>query len=458
MRRTVAGLGIVTLLMMWAVAPVSGQVGERPRDTDNTKAAERAIEDAEGADDAVESRLHYETALTSAEAEIAENANNPLGFRLAALASLGLEQYVEAGKYFDRAGELYPLYEFGDQSLRESTWISLYQEASPLLSSGDYEAVSVLLEGAHSIYSGRPEVMITLVQIYAQLGENDRALEYMDEVDAFMASEAVSSADSATVAGWQEQAAILPAMRAQVFSTTGRLSEAAALYRDLSEADPSNLDYSRGLATILMEMGNEAEALDIYEELLERPGLSGQDYYAIGVGFYRASDYDRAVRAFTGAVDQNSRDRDALEMWARSLSLDSLFAEVPEVAERWIALDPYSQDGYVILAQATNQNGDTQATQEAMATVDALEVSVDQLQLQRFGGGGGVVNGSVTNKTLEVGTSVTILFTFYGSSGDTIGSVTTTVSVGAENMAEIFRAEFDSAEVVGGYGYEVTIG
>ena len=207
-----------------------------------------------------------------------------------------------------------------------------------------------------------------------------------------------------------------------------------------------------------MDMGNETEALDVSEDLLSRPGLSGQDYYSIGIGFYQASDYERAVRAFCGAAEENSRDRDALELWARSLSLDSVYVDVAPVAERWIELDPYSQNGYVILAQAANQNGDTERTQEAMATVQALEVNVDQLQLQKFNEGGGVVSGSVINKTLEAGASVTLRFTFYGTSDNPIGSVTAAVTVGAADMAEIFRAQLDSEESIGGYSYELTVG
>ncbi len=458
MKRAPAGLGIVVLLVMWAAVPASAQLGERPRDTDNTEAAEEAIEDAEDADDDAERRMHYQTALASAQAAITEDANNPAGHRLAALASLGLEQYAEAGKYFDRAMELYPLYEFEDQPLRERTWMDLYQTASPLVSSGDYDGAAAVFEGAHAIYSGRPEAMITLGQLYAQLGEHDRSIEYMDEVAVFMASDVLANFDSATVAGWQDQVSVLGGLRAQVLSAAGRLPEAAAAYRELSDSDPSNLEYGKGLASVLMEMGNEAEALEVYEDLLSRPGLSGQDYYAIGIGFYQANDYERAVRAFGGAAEQNSRDRDALEMWARSLSLDSVYVDVPPVAERWIELDPYSQNGYVLLAQAANQNGDTERTQEAMATAQALEVNVDQLQLQKFNEGGGVVSGSVINKTLEAGASVTLRFTFYGTSDNPIGSVTAAVTVGAANMAEIFRAQFDSGEIIGGYSYELTVG
>lgn len=432
--------------------------GERPRDTENTRTAERHLEAGDEAEDEAEARMHYELALTAAEAAIAEDATNPLAYRLAAMSALGLERYAEAGEYFDRATELRPIYEFDDQPLRERTWIDLYQEATPLVSSGDYEAAAEIFENAHAIYQGRPEIMVTLAQIYASIGEHDKALEFMDRTDAFMGSEVMSVVDSATAADWRESAADLPVLRAQVYSADGRFEEAAAAFRELSAQDPTNLEYVRNLAAVLMQGGNEAEALQVYEDLLNRPGLSGQDLYSIGVGFYQASDYARAVQAFGGAAGTAPQNRDALEMWARSLQLAESYQEIPPVARRWVELDPYSQNGYLIMAQAANQTGDSQTTQEAMGAAQGLEVAVDQLQMQHFSTGGGIVNGQVVNKTASEGSSVTLRFTFYGTSGSPIGSVTETVTLAGTDMASVFRVQFDSAEQVSGYGYELTIG
>lgn len=432
--------------------------GEPPRNTENTRAASRAIDAAEKADDEAEARMHYEQALTSAQAAIAEDETNPLGHRLAAVAALGLEQYADAGRHFDRATALRPIYEFEDQPLRERVWLDLYQEASPLIQAGDYAAAAVVFENANAIYQGRPEAMFTLGQIYAQLGQHDKSIQYLDQAQAFMGSELMTVADSATAAGWREQAAEIPELRAQVLAAAGRYEEAADAYRALSSSDPMNLGYRRNLASILMRMERETEALQVYTDMLSRPGLTGEDYFAIGAGFYQASDYKGAARGFSGAANLNPRDRDALEMWARSLQLDESWADVPPVAQRWIALDPATQNGRLILAQAANQNGDAQTTQGAIQGVEGLQVAVDQLQLQRYGNGGALVSGSVINKKLQEGAGVTLRFTFYGAGDRPIGSVTQRVTVGAVDGTRSFQAEFDSTEQVGGYSYELTVG
>jgi tetratricopeptide (TPR) repeat protein len=443
------------------ILSAAGGAGLNPRNTENTRAAQSAINDAEDAADAgnaAEARSFYESAAQSAELAIAEDAQNPLAFRLAAMAAMGLEDYAKASENFDKAQELRPVYEFDFVPIREAKWIDLYQEATPFVQAGDYEAAATYFEQANAVYQGRPEAMVTLGQIYAQLREHDKAIESIDMAIAFMGdSEHLASMDSATVAGWQEQAAELPMLRAQVLADAGRWEDAVVMYRDLSAADPGNVELKRGHAAILSEMGNDAEAAVIYEELLQMPGLSSEDFFSIGVGFYQASDYGRAVEAFAGAARVSVNDRDALEMWARSLQLDSMYADVPEVAERWIELDPNSQNAWLILAQAANEAGDQAVTQRAIQAVDALDVNVNDLTLRRFGNGGGAVGGSVINKNLQDGQNVTLRFTFYADDGTPIGSVTEMVAVGAAGMAAVFRVQFDSAESVGGYSYQLSV-
>jgi tetratricopeptide (TPR) repeat protein len=432
-----------------------GSAGISPRNTEFTRAAESALDAAEDANSDDEARMHYEEAASAARSAIAEDGQNPLAHRLAAMAALGLEDFETAAAHFGHAQELRPLYEFDFIGIREAAWIDQYQEATPYVQSGDYETAVVHLENANAIYDGRPEAMITLGQIYAQLREHDKAVENMDAATAFMSSETAAQMDSVTVAAWQEQIDELPLLRAQVLADAGRFEEAVGTYRQLSAADPTNIELRRGLAAILVQMGSEAEATAIYDEMLGMPGLSAEDFFAIGVGFYQSNDYARAVRAFSGAVAVSVNDRDAIEMWARSLQLDSLYADVPVVATRWIGLDPNSQNAYLILAQATNQNGDQLATAEAIETLDQLDVTVNDLQLRRFGNGGGTVSGSLINKKLDQGASVSIRFTFYADDGTPIGSVTESVSTGETDMAEVFTVQFDSAELVGGYSYEI---
>ena len=459
------GLGLTGCASGGGSAPATGPTGganllaqgERPRETENTRAAEGHLEAAEEAASADQARPLYEQAMQSGQAAVAEDPTNPLAHRLAGFAALGLEDYQAAGQHFDRAQELRPIYEIELAPVREQAYIDLYQAASPYLQSGDFTQAVGFLEGANAVYPDRPEALITLAQIHGQERNHDLAIQRIDEAIAFFQSDRMEDVDLETAAAWQEQADGLPLMRAQVLADAGRYEEAAVSYRQMVEADPSNIALTQDLAAILMQMGNEAEALEVYEALLARPSLSAQDYYRIGVGFYQASDYERAADAFGESAEMSRMDRDAIEMWARSLQLDSAYAAVPPVAERWLELDPASQIAITVLAQAVNATGDAARAGEIIRRVDALPVTVNDLQMRRFEGGA-EVTGSVSNLTAEQGSRVTLEFTFYGPSGERLGTASQEVPIRAPGMSEVFQVEFSSEQPVAGYGYTYTTG
>ena len=432
--------------------------GARPVETDNTDAAVEALDaalEAEEAQNAAVAAQQYQAAMTAAQAAITENPSNPLAYRLAGEAALGLQDYTQAAEHLDRAVELRPVYDLELAPLRENAYITLYGEAIPLLQAQQFTEAAEILEEANAIFPLRPEAMITLAQIYAQERQHDRAIERIDQVREFMASDRLAEVDSATAAQWREDAGNMLLMRGQVLADAGRFEEAVATYRELSAEEPDNIAVQQDIAAILMTMGREQEAVAEYERLLNRPGLSAQDYYRIGVGFYNNEDYTRAAQAFEQAAGASPRDRDALEMWARSLHLDSAFTAVGPVAERWIELDPSSQIALSVYAQATNNAGDPQRAAEIMRRAEDLIVTVDDLEMRR-GGNTAVVNGSVANRSLNPGDRVTVTFTFYNTQGQALGTAMHQATLAAAGEKQVFQVEYTAAQPVAGYSYEVT--
>jgi tetratricopeptide (TPR) repeat protein len=429
--------------------------GVSPRDTPNTDDAGDALDDGEDADDPAEARTHFQRALTSAQAAIAEDSQNPLAHRLAALAHLSLENFQDAGEHFGHAEELRPIYQFEDVTLREQAYIDQYQLASPLLGEAAYDEAAVYLENASAVYSARPEANVTLAQIYASQRQHDQAIQKIDEVQTFLSSDTMDDIEDETAATWRALAEGFPLMRAQVLADAGRLEDAAVAYRELVAAGPNDSEIQQDLAAILMQIGNTQEALQVYNNLMSLPGMDSDGLSRIGLGFYQADQFGEAATALQRAAEVSPNDRDAIEWWARALLADSAFTEVPAVADRWLALDPQSRHGLAILAQAANMNGDTQAAAAAIQRVQELEFSVENLQMRRSPGVGADVSGAVSNTSLAAGVQVTLLFTFYAESGSPLGTVINTVAIGAEGMSEVFQLQFDTAEMVGGYGYEV---
>jgi len=430
--------------------------GESPRETPNTRAAGDHINAGEDAADPAQARTHYQMALTSAQAAIAEDARNPLAYRFAALANLRLENFQEAGRLFDQAQELRPVYQFEDVGTREQVYIDQYQLASPLLQDpASYEQAATHLENAAAVYHARPEANVTLAQLYAALRQHDRAVQKIDEVQAFLASDAMADIDEETAANWRSQAEGFPLLKAQIFADGGRFEEAVVEYRALVATNPDDLELQQDLGAILAQMGDSEGAVQVYTRLLTRPGLDSDGLSRIGLGFYQADQYAQAATALGRAAELSPMDRDALEWWVRSLMADSAFAQIPPVANRWLELDPNSQQGFAILAQAANVSGDARAAAAAIQRISAIEFSVDNLQMRRDADGGAEVTGAVANKTLATGSQVTLVFTFYAVGGSRLGTVIHTVAVGAQGTSDAFQLRFESADLVGGYSYTV---
>lgn len=442
--------------------------GERPRENDFTDAAEEQLEQAREAETPEAGAPFFRAAVEAAQAAINADSTNPLGYRLAGEAYLGLDDYEMAGDMLDRAEELRPVYVLETERIRETAWLDRYQAAAPLVNSGDYEGAIEIYEQANAIYQGRPEVMITLGQVYQALGEHDKAIENLQAAQDLIESDRTAQMDEATAAGWREQGAMLPTYIAQSLVAAGRYEEATTALRGLLEEDPGNVAYLQSLANAFVRMEQPDSATAVYNEVLALDGLTSDQLYRVGVGFYQIEDYVGAADAFKAAATASVNDRDALELWARSLLIEypagegepeipaEALADLDEAATRWLELDPYSQNAHIILAQTVNREGDEGRASELVEAIEGLQVTMDNLQLQRGQGGGGAVVGTMTNKSLDAGTPITVEVTFYDAAGTVLATETTTVSAPAADASAQFRVGFPGDAYIGGYGYTLS--
>ncbi len=433
--------------------------GQPPRQTDDTRAAAEALKQAHALGDsaqASETQPLYQKALASANKAIAADTMNPLPYLQKGEALIGLDNYAGADTALAKAQKLRPLYQFEINPMRERAWIAIYNKAAPLVNQGDYKKAVDLFQQANDIYKGRPEAMIILGQIYAQLHDDTLALKNLDMAQKVIADRG-QEVDSATLAGWKSQAQKIPFTKATVLADAGRFEEAIAQFRKIAAEHPNDLTTKRNLATLLLQAQHKDEAIAVLDSLMARTDMTPQDYYQVGIRYYQAEAYPKAATAFEKAATASPKDRDALEMWTRCLRIDSAYAKVPAVAKRWIALDPNNPNAYIIEAQALNNlKKDTAEVNDLVNKVQGLKVKVDNLVLHRSGDGGGYVTGELTNASLAEGAQVTLHFTFYDDSGASIGTKDETVQLGAKGQKKVFRANFDSSQPIGGYGYTLS--
>lgn len=439
--------------------------GESPRQNEMTRAAASELDRASEAETDATARPAYEAALEAAEAAIQTDDTNPLPYYQAGQAQIGLGNYAEADSLLSRATELRPIYELEIAPLREQTWFDLYQEAAGLIDQGDIEAARPIFEGANRMYRERPEVMVTLGQIYTQTGDYDAALEQFETAREVIADESYREGrDSVTIATWEEQGEQLPLQIAQVLLNAQRYEEASGAIEDILEGDPGNLVLTKTLASLYVQRDQADSAAILYQDLLARPDLAAEDYYEIGIGLYQMEEYEQAADAFMQAP--TAFDRDAAEMAAISLQLahprsdsaqvsTATLEELREVAEQWLEIDPYSRQAHIVLAQTYSRLGNEDGAGEIARRLEGLSVVTTNLELRRDFDGGGTFVGQLMNVNAEPGQTVTVTATFVDRQGNTLGTESTTVQTPAEGQIAPFQIQFQSDQPLGGNTYDI---
>ena len=439
--------------------------GERERRNEMTRAAERALEDAQDPENAANAATLYQEALTAAEAAIAADPTNPLPHLQAAYANAGLGNYGAAAEMFDRAEFLRPIYELETERQREQIWIELYQQGANAVNSGQYEEAAQIFRDADAIYGARPEVKVILGQLLVSLGQYDEGVEVLESAMSLIESDRINEMDSVTAENWRASAADIPVTIATAYVNGGRYEEARTSLRALLAEEPNNTSYLNSLAGVFMRMEMPDSAKVIYDRLLSMDGLDATDYYNIGVGRYQGSDFVGAAAAFNRAAEASTNDRDAIEMYARSMqiaygqnadameppagALENLFS----MANRWKDLDPNNRNAYLIAAQTANRLGNEDAARENVAAIEALPFTVDNLTLQRSGSGGGTLVGILHNVSVNEGTPIRLEFTFYDANGSSIGTQSWSMPAPAADGTREIRVDFMSDQKIHGYSY-----
>jgi len=94
----------------------------------------------------------------------------------------------------------------------------------------------------------------------------------------------------------------------------GSLGEAEALYRRAIEADPKNLDALNNLGVLCMSQLRDAEAIDIFTQLIDVKGDWADPYYNLACLYSRQGNVPRSLWNLRVALWMNRE----LKEWART--------------------------------------------------------------------------------------------------------------------------------------------
>ncbi len=462
--------------------------GNRPRDTENTRAASVHLVQAATAQ-GEQAQTHFQQALDEATQAIAADSTNPKAYLLAGQAAVGLEQWQKADSMFTDALELYPGYADQIVSEREQAWVNAYNQGAAALNAGNTDQALAYFEGADLMYRERPEALVALGSIYARTGEAQKALDAYTGALKILNGPVPEGLGDEQAANWREDRKGVAMSAAQLAAQTGDFSKAADILGNLLTQSDS-LDESTKLSALTARAGYMAQAGQpdsaetIYNEVLKRSDLSSQDYFQIGIGFFNTGDYARAADAFEKAAELNPYSRDALLNLVQSLyseavdvekgeatpernqQLNAIYDRILAAAQQVRDFDPLNRNllsfmlrayrGKAEMASGAEARQLTQKTQELFRAYQAQKYEVENIALALQPNETAKVTGDFTNLSGEPGQNVEIRFQILDRDGNVLDTSMITVTVPEKNESVGFQTSVKlPSGKFGGWKYEV---
>ncbi len=457
---------VLTVLTMLIVS--SGNLTSQqfePEITANTARWSGQIGDAFELGEGEEQRGAFAAILELIDIAIADEVENenPLAFLQKGQAHMFRGEFTEADMAFDKAEELYPDY-FTDAGMgpvstgeaRNGAWTMAFQEGAEYLNQQEFVRAVELFMMANELYSQRPEAFMNLAVALQSTGDIEGSIQSWYDAVEVMENPDFAPEDPADVAQWESY---LPMSRGNLGSLLSsiaeRADEAIAVLQVVVDEDPSNSSAQGTLAMLLSQSGAGDDAMAIFDEILANEEGSWQDYYNAGITLYQAEDWNRSALAFQKLLERAPMYRDAMDYRVWALANAGQLGEQVDVSAALLELDPNNRLILQLHYQALSAEGASQ--EELQPTLDqllGLQFDIDALTLAPAQEGGSV-SGYFINKTMDPGTKVKLMFTYYDQGGNTIGSTEVEIEVPDVEGETTFSATFEAEVPVLGYSYEI---
>ncbi len=441
------------------------QGGVRPRSNEHTRSAELFLTQALSAEDEETKQARYGQALQSALAGITADPGNPQSIFQAGQAYVGLNDFLGADSMLTKAEGLYPVYQLEAESWREQGWVSAYNMAIPPLNEGNLEAAAEFFAQANALYAVRPEALLQLGSIYSRIDRPaDAAGAFRQAMGILEGTKEEQLADTAAADIWRQHWDIATLGLGQAYILAKMYTEASEHFNVLLAEDPNNIEILGSLASVLTELGEAdttrtqfyADSVQaLYDNLMNRPGLTERDLFNAGVGLYQIENYAMAAEAFRKAAEMNPFNRDARLNLAQTYYAASTWEDLIPAARSLLEVDPRNGLVWIFLTRAYSETQQTEAANAVFNEFQGFGYEIQNILLDANPDGGATIRGELKNTTLQPGTTVTLRFHFGGPEGREVGQVDIRVQAPAAEEVQTFQGEFSSSQVVTGYRYEV---
>jgi tetratricopeptide (TPR) repeat protein len=405
----------------------------------HTRGAELELTWASRKDDPQTKPERYNRALEKLAESYADPPVEPRTHLLAARAYLGLRDYAGADSSLKMLVDSAP--QCSDQALemRFNAWVPLYNGGIEKLAAGDEDGALAAFEQANVIYTDSRS-MNNIASIYQSRGETGRAIE--------MYQEALNSG------GEEEMVRVASINLAELMRAEGRDAEALEIYSDYAASHPEDILGRLNYAIALIDAGSEEEAQEIFTSLLGRDDLNFLQWSQVGIGLYRAQNFDEAALAFQKAHELQPLNKETLENLANSYYQAERYAELQPLADTLVQRYPYEKVNYNLLATARTEAGDEDGALEALEAREGITFEFLRAQLGPAADGIYSIDGTVMNTSGTGGAEVTIPVHFLSEGGQVALTEPLTLTLPATGEAAGFQVQVQSDTPIVGFRYD----
>jgi tetratricopeptide (TPR) repeat protein len=470
--------GILAALVL---LPATAQAQKRPSNNMHTRSADVYLKQAQDARVVTDRNQLFEKAANAALEGTKSEPDNPKPWFQLGVAHAGMGNLAAADSAFDKAEQIYPEYATEIDPVRQSSWITAYNQGVQALQGGDQAAALRSLELANSIYQKRPEALVMLASLHLQAGDLPKAERTFNDALTVLRSPARKALKPDQAKEWEEDETTVALRLSSIYAELGRNDDAIKVYRDLLTSQPQNLMAKANLAVVLTRAGKADESQAIYRELLSRDDIPENTLFNIGVGLFRAEAFDESARAFRRAAALNPHSHETMYNLAQALlglasklekqqpppaaELKKTYEEMRSIAETLHRLDPANRNVLMMLAQSqrslaelTGQNpqGD-ELRKQVLATLQKAEaLPFDVSEIRIVPGKDDVqIVGKVTTLKGAAGTPVKLRFSIMNREGAELSSHEVSVNLAAKDESTRFDTRVKVPEGASAWKYVI---
>lgn len=404
----------------------------------HTRGADVELSYAARRDDPQPKETRYARALEKLEPTLADEDPLPRAYLLAGQAYLGLRDYAGADSMLTKLATAEPACSDLINEIRFNAWVPLYNRAINQLRAEDQEAALSAFLQANVIFPDSRS-LTNAGNLYQQMGDNEAAMEMY--------------AQALEVGGEPEMIRAASINMAELLRREGRDEDALAIYSEYAAENPDDVLGVLNYAVALMDAGDQEAAEEIFVDLLGRDDLSFRQWSQVGIGLYRARDFEQAAVAFQRAHEMSPLNKETMENLANTYYQAERYQELLPLAQELTERYPFESVNYNLLANAQRELDNADAALAALEQRDAMEFEFLRSQLNVVADGTYSVEGQVMNKSAAAGTEVTVPVELLGDAGQVVATDDLVITLPGEGEASSFMLQIDIEEPVAGFQY-----